>query len=345
MVAQCCTMLGVACTMLLAMPAGASLALPSDNDLSRFRQDAEVWDKAWKMPELLNSRDAGKSPLATAVTDLQRYAWDLQLSDVLLTCIPTMLWEENFDGTAFTAYARRNWWLSYATTALYLVSLWGGIQYMKNRTPFDLKVPLALWNLLLAVFSLAGLMRVVPWLLRILKTFGWSYTLCRTAAPMYGNGPCGPWVILFIYSKYAELLDTAFLVLRKRRVSFLHWYHHCSVLIYCWHAYVWEMPSGIYFVAMNYSVHAIMYFYYFLAGVCKQPPKWALFVTVLQLSQMAGGIVVTVSHLSIMIFGSIDNCDGHTPNLNAALVMYASYFALFAQFLLVRYCKKRDKTA
>ena len=26
------------------------------------------------------------------------------------------------------------------------------------------------------------------------------------------------------------------------------------------------MPTGLYFAAMNYSVHAVMYFYYFLAG-------------------------------------------------------------------------------
>mmetsp|Transcript_108689 Transcript_108689/g.215835 ORF Transcript_108689/g.215835 Transcript_108689/m.215835 type:complete len:89 (-) Transcript_108689:317-583(-) len=88
-----------------------------------------------------------------------------------------------------------------------------------------------------------------------------------------------------------------------------------------------------------------MYFYYFLAGVCKRPPKWALFVTVLQLSQMAVGIFVSVAHLSIMVNGSVENCDGHTPNLHAALGMYTSYFALFAKFLLTRYCKKRDKTA
>jgi len=317
------------------------MVFPPDNDRSRFREDGVAWEKVWEVPQLLNSTDVRKWP---AVTDLQLHALNLQLHDVL-TSIPTMPWEANFNGASFPAYARRIWWLSYAGTALYLVSLWGGMEYMKNRKPFDLKGVLAVWNLALAVFSFVGMIRVVPWLLVIWKTFGWRYTLCRAALPMYGNGPCGPWVIFFIYSKYVELLDTAFLVLRKRKVSFLHWYHHCSVLMYCWHAYVWEMPSGVHFVAMNYSVHAIMYFYYFLAGVCKQPPKWALFVTVLQLSQMAVGIVVTVHHLSIKTFGSVDNCDGHTPNLNAALGMYASYFALFAQFLLARYCKKRNKTA
>merc|ERR1712032_945203 len=142
------------------------------------------------------------------------------------------------------------------------------------------------------------------------------------------------------YSKYFELMDTAFLVLRKRTIGFLHWYHHCTVLLYCWHSLIWEMPTGIYFVAMNYTVHSLMYFYYFLAAVCSHPPKWGLMVTVLQLLQMAIGIVVTLTHLRILVYQTVPNCDGHIPNLAAALCMYASYFVLFAQFLFKRYCTK-----
>jgi len=98
---------------------------------------------------------------------------------------------------------------------------------------------------------------------------------------------------------------------------------------------------GIYFVVMNFAVHTIMYFYYFLASVCKKPPRWALMVTILQLLQMAIGICITVMHLHILIYNTLPNCDGHIPNLMAALMMYASYFILFAQFLFQRYCLKR----
>merc|ERR1712228_500166 len=130
--------------------------------------------------------------------------------------------------------------------------------------------------------------------------------------------------------------DTVFLVLRKRNVGFLHWYHHCSVLLFCWHAGITEAPTGIYFVTMNYSVHAVMYFYYFLAGVCAKPPKWALFVTILQLLQMAVGIAITVVHLQVLLSGTVEFCDGYIPSLTGALTMYASYFVLFAQFLVKR---------
>lgn len=41
----------------------------------------------------------------------------------------------------------------------------------------------------------------------------------------------------FCFSKLPELVDTVFIVLRKQPLIFLHWYHHASVLIYCWFSY------------------------------------------------------------------------------------------------------------
>ncbi|VDL66713.1 unnamed protein product [Nippostrongylus brasiliensis] len=50
------------------------------------------------------------------------------------------------------------------------------------------------------------------------------------------TGPASFWACMFAFSKIAELGDTVFLVLRKRPVIFLHWYHHAVVLVYCWHS-------------------------------------------------------------------------------------------------------------
>merc|ERR1719188_2056279 len=100
-------------------------------------------------------------------------------------------------------------------------------------------------------------------------------------------------------------------------------------MLYCHHAVMYEIPSGLHFTAMNFSVHALMY-YYFLAAVCKKPPSWGLLVTICQLSQMGGGIYVTVSVLRNTYGGRIPHCDGYLPNTILALIMYASYFYLFA---------------
>lgn len=245
--------------------------------------------------------------------------------------------EKDFDGSFWTAVSRRTWYASYAAAAAYLGFILLGKEWMKSRDAWDLKGSLALWNLFLAIFSFVGAVRTVPQLLGALWEYGFAYTVCRRAIFYYGHGPAGFWVCLFIFSKYLELIDTVFLVMRKRKVRFLHWYHHFSVLLYCWHAYTWEMPTGLYFAAMNYSVHAVMYFYYFLAGVLEKPPDWALMVTIMQLLQMVVGILVTCCHLHFMINRTVLNCDGHVDNLKAALAMYASYFLLFAHFFAERY--------
>lgn len=100
---------------------------------------------------------------------------------------------------------------------------------MKNRQPFSLKTSLAAWNLFLSVFSFMGALRTVPHLLNNLYQFGFYYTTCAAAPGAYGLGASGMWVTLFIFSKIPELVDTAFIVLRKKPLIFLHWY------VCCWH--------------------------------------------------------------------------------------------------------------
>lgn len=320
--------------------ASTAIVLPPDNNRGRYRDSPDFFRKPWDMPRLLD----GKVTTVTVSTDMLLHSSPAYPEATIWDVFYPLAWEKDFLGARLAALCRRWWWVSYVAASLYLVFLWAGDAWMKGREPYNLKGSLAAWNLFLAVFSLIGALRTAPHLFMLLNSYGFNYTVCRAALVSYGNGATGLWVAVFIFSKYAELIDTAFLVLRKRKVGFLHWYHHCSVLLYCWHAYVWEMPTGIYFVSMNYSVHAVMYFYYFLAAACKRPPPWALLVTIMQLVQMAIGVIITLFHMHILFHGSVANCDGHVPNLIAALGMYASYFILFAQFLFRRYCHKPNNS-
>ncbi len=76
--------------------------------------------------------------------------------------------------------------------------------------------------------------------------------------------PTGFWAEMYVWSKPVELVDTVFLVLRKRPIIFLHWYHHITVMLCAWHAGKEHAASARWFVSMNYTVHALMYTYYAL---------------------------------------------------------------------------------
>ncbi|KAL3802048.1 hypothetical protein HJC23_010804 [Cyclotella cryptica] len=221
----------------------------------------------------------------------------------------------------------------------YVVLIFAGQAYMKSRPAWSWRRLLALWNLGLSLFSWVGAIRTAPQLYYNLTHYPLRNNLCDDPAALYGSGSTGLWVQLFILSKFPELFDTFFIVIHKKPLIFLHWYHHITVLLYCWHSYVTTSPSGLFFVVMNYCVHAVMYGYYFLMAV-KCRPKWfnPIFVTVLQLSQMFIGVGVTIVafyYYNHPVSGK--TCHIRKENNVAAFLMYGSYFYLFAQFFVGRY--------
>jgi elongation of very long chain fatty acids protein 6 len=227
----------------------------------------------------------------------------------------------------------------------YAVSIILGRAYMAKQPAGSWRNILAAWNFSLSLFSWIGAFRTAPQLYYNLTTYSLRDNMCDNPAVTYGSGSTGLWVQLFVLSKFPELLDTFFIVIHKKPLIFLHWYHHITVLLYCWHSYVTTSPSGIFFVVMNYSVHAVMYGYYFLMAV-KMRPKWfnPIVVTIMQLSQMFIGVGVTVVafyYYKNPVEGKF--CHIRKENNVAAFIMYGSYFYLFLQFFLARYFKVKVK--
>ncbi len=83
-----------------------------------------------------------------------------------------------------------------------------------------------------------------------------------------------PFMILYWQTKIFELLDTVFMILRhrSRQVSFLHVYHHSTMLLltdYTCHNTTW--PCICFMYCNNAIIHIILYFYY---GITAWYPNW-----------------------------------------------------------------------
>ena len=108
------------------------------------------------------------------------------------------------------------------------------------------------------------------------------------------NPPIGTWRNIFVFSKVFEFIDTAFLVLRKSSLQFLHWYHHITVLVYSWYVLSHSsIATRLWFASINYAIHTLMYSYFAVksAGLYL-PSQIALFITILQILQMFNGLFV-----------------------------------------------------
>jgi hypothetical protein len=253
-------------------------------------------------------------------------------------------WENRFSPCSFQPWMEQHFDVAWAAVIIYMVAVFGVQHLLKDRKPFDLKMKLAGWNLFLSLFSFCGVIRTVPQLLANLYVDGFEYTICEKAIVSYGSGATGLWAVLFVLSKLPELVDTAFIVLRKKPLIFLHWYHHVTVLLFCWHSYSVAAGNALYFIAMNYSVHAIMYGYYFLMAIGRKP-KWLppVFITLCQISQMFVGVGICIS--AFLYSRNNPDCAVTSDNLFYGALMYASYFALFVHFAVQRFVFKVDVAA
>jgi len=151
--------------------------------------------------------------------------------------------------------------------------------------------------------------------------------------------------MLFVFSKIPELGDTIFIILLKKEVLFLHWYHHVTVLLYCWHGFATRSSAGLWFSTMNYIVHSFMYAYFGLSigwpNLRSILNKVAPLITLMQISQMFLGMLLLwyVSGFRETSHG----CAVTPESLNYGVAMYASYLVLFVYFAVDRYCPWRKK--
>ena len=165
--------------------------------------------------------------------------WHVKVS--LLETLDRIEWA--FDDIKVSKWMRNNWHISIYFSLLYLLSIFLLTRYMSDKRPYDLRKSLFLWSLSLCLFSLVACMRVGDDIMEQPVKAGWTTALCDAT---FYRGVRGKrlYAFLFPLSKLPELIDTLFIVLRKTPLSFLHWYHHITVFVYCWFSYTYPTSSG-----------------------------------------------------------------------------------------------------
>lgn len=161
------------------------------------------------------------------------------------------------------------------------------------------------WNLFMTVFSAWGLWHM--WELLWHPAQLAHFERFERAAAWY------------VFSKFWELVDTVLLYARGRPISSLHWTHHVLTLVYSVFAYNQCSHAAVYFSALNYAVHTLMYAYY---ASLHWWPGWRQhghYVTVVQILQFAWAMIFTWLYEAHFAWGTY----------STAWLMYSYYFFEF----------------
>nr|WJY55135.1 Elovl4 [Paralichthys lethostigma] len=222
---------------------------------------------------------------------------------------------------------------------LYLSMVWAGPRLMKHREPFDLRVALIVYN-----FAMVGLSVYMFYEFLVTSLLSNYSYLCQPVD--YSNSPLAMRMARvcwwFFFSKVIELSDTLFFILRKKsnQVTFLHVYHHGTMIFNWWLGVKYVAGGQSFFNAMvNSFVHIVMYSYYGLAALGPHMQKylwWKRYLTSLQLVQFGIFLVHTGHNLLV-------ECD--FPNaMNMLLFGYCvTLIILFSNFYYQSYLNNKKK--
>ncbi|VDN38712.1 unnamed protein product [Gongylonema pulchrum] len=171
-------------------------------------------------------------------------------------------------GSKFDFESARKWasemeWTMVNISFTYVVTIFLIKYAMRDRKPYELQRPLVIWNALLAIFSILGVAKITPVLLQHITTKGYISSFTEIG-PCYTDNVAGYWTFLWVISKIPELLDTIFIVLRKRPLIVMHWYHHALTGYFGFVTYGTGNAYMIWVVWPNFVVHSLMYRYHFL---------------------------------------------------------------------------------
>ncbi|CAG2118818.1 unnamed protein product, partial [Medioppia subpectinata] len=149
---------------------------------------------------------------------------------------------------------------------------------MAKRPALELRTPMLVYNTTMVIVNAYFFAKFISF-----ADYGRVFTRFQFPSP-YDRSPASVAIVsttnLYFWSKFVDLMDTVFFVLRKRQrqVSGLHLYHHTVVPLLAWMTMklMPTVPAFQIFGLLNSFVHTVMYAYYALSafGPAIQPYLW-----------------------------------------------------------------------
>lgn len=219
---------------------------------------------------------------------------------------------------------------------------------MRSRSAFRFDALFKLHNFGLTLLSGALLVLFLEQLIPTLLSKGVYHAVCNRA-----GGWTQPLVLLYYLNyltKYVEFIDTCFLFLRKKPLSFLHTYHHGATALLCYLQLSGGTPVSWVPIVLNLGVHCLMYYYYFQSarGI---KIWWKQYITQLQIIQFIidlGFVYFTSYNLLVNKYAPelphYGTCDGTVSAAFSGAAILTSYLFLFIAFYFATY-KKSGKSA
>uniref|UniRef100_A0A336M8W2 Elongation of very long chain fatty acids protein n=1 Tax=Culicoides sonorensis TaxID=179676 RepID=A0A336M8W2_CULSO len=224
----------------------------------------------------------------------------------------------------------------FALIYLYLLIVYFGPKWMKDREPFKLSALLIMYNISMALLNF--------WICAqlFISSYKLNYSyICEPCRMSYHPDELkitrAVW--WYFFSKLLEFTDTFFFILRKKhdQLSFLHIYHHSTMFFFWWIGIKW-VPTGTTFLpAMaNSLIHVLMYTYYGLSVLGPKVTKylwWKKYLTIIQMIQFTTALALGINGIFI-------GCD-FPLWMHYTLILYMiSFIVLFGKFYVKAYIQK-----
>ncbi|EAA31773.1 hypothetical protein GE21DRAFT_7931 [Neurospora crassa] len=226
---------------------------------------------------------------------------------------------------------------------IYYTIIFGGRELMRNREPFKLRTLFLIHNFYLTAISAILLALFIEQLLPIVVRGGIFHAICHI-----DGGWTQPLVVLYYLNyltKYLELLDTCFLFLKKKPLTFLHCYHHGATALLCYTQLIGSTSVSWVPITLNLTVHVVMYWYYFQSarGIRIWWKEWITRLQIIQFIIDLGFVYfASYTYFTSTYFPWMPNagkCAGEEFAAFSGIGILSSYLVLFISFYFATYKK------